>query len=232
LNESLANLIVARLKTDGRLPADELGMRLGATNLDDVRGALDALVKRGDIQMSPRGQYYVPGSVTSPAPPRERGKRKKKTTALVKFRTCAEAGTGVEIDGRLVLPGDTLTNEQLNDIFGVANMGGIRISKLTGTILLVSSVDNDLYEDRDQDGFFSYTGEGQRGDQELVRGNKALYDSPGTGAPLLLFYKKQANEYEFQGEVRLAAVPTQEQQPDADGQSRAVWVFPLAPVDL
>lgn len=227
MNETLAKLIVALLKQDGRLPADELAVRLGAANAGEMHETLGALVKRGDIQVSPRLQYYVRGSVTPLAPPRERRKRVK-TTAVVKFRAREGSRVGVEIDDKIVLPGDILTNEQLNDIFGVSNMGGIRISKLTGTILLVSSADNALYEDRDQDGLFSYTGEGQKGDQELVRGNKAVYDSPSRGTPLLLFFKRQTNEYEFQGEVRLAAAPVQEQQPDVDGQLRTVLVFPLA----
>ena len=128
------------------------------------------------------------------------------------------------------MPGDVLSHLDLLDIFRVGNMGGIRISKTVGAIVLISSVHNDLYEDRQQGEVFNYTGEGKLGDQALTRGNRAIDRSPDSGIPLLLFFKRATNEYEFQGEVRLASEPSQEQQPDEDGMMRTVWVFPLEAV--
>ena len=229
MNETLANNVVARLKQDGHLPLAELVSRLAASDPDEVERTLAALVKRGEVKLSRGGQYYVSGHVTPPAPAKTRSKRDART-AIVQFGVHSGSGVGFEVDGQLVMPGDVRTHQELLDLFSVSNMGGIRVSKMVGAIVLISSVHNDLYADRQQGEVFHYTGEGRHGDQTMTRGNRAIERSLDAGTPLLLFFKKATNEYEFQGEVRLAGEPTQEQQPDEDGMMRTVWVFPLEAV--
>jgi len=229
LNETLAALIVARLKQDGHLSLEDLASRLLTSDLGEVEGTLAVLTHRSDVKRSHGGQYYVSGFVTPPAPVVPRAKRAART-AVVQFGVMSGSGRGFEVDGQLVMPGDMLTHPQLRDLFRVKNMGGIRVSTTVGAIVVISSADNDLYEDREESGILHYTGEGRHGDQKLTDGNRAIDESASTGRPILLFFKKATNEYEFHGEVRLAGAPAQERQADEDGLMRNVWVFPLETV--
>jgi 5-methylcytosine-specific restriction protein A len=229
VNETLANNIVARLKRDGHLSVTDLVSRLAAADPQEAERTLGDLVKRGDVKLSRGGQYYVSGHVTPPAQTKARGERAPRT-AIVQFGVSSGSGVGFEVDGQLVMPGDVRTHQELLDLFRVSNMGGIRVSKTLGAVILISSAHNALYEDRQQGEAFHYTGEGRRGDQTLTRGNRAIDRSLDAGTPLLLFFKNATNEYEFQGEVRLLGEPLQEQQRDEDGMMRTVWVFPLEAV--
>ena len=59
-------------------------------------------------------------------------------------------------------PGDKLTNEEIQEVFKVGNMGGMRRSKATNTLVLVSDHTKSLYHDRWIDGLFHYTGMGTK----------------------------------------------------------------------
>lgn len=77
-------------------------------------------------------------------------------------------------------------------------------------------------------GIYSYTGEGRRGDQQLVRGNKALL----SGKPLLLFSRIDAKSWVFVGEVGLADPEFEiEKAPDQSGVPRNVLVFRFVPLN-
>lgn len=77
-------------------------------------------------------------------------------------------------------------------------------------------------------GIYSYTGEGRRGDQQLVRGNKALL----SGKPLLLFSRIDAKSWVFIGEVGLADPEFEiEKAPDQSGVPRNVLVFRFVPLN-
>lgn len=77
-------------------------------------------------------------------------------------------------------------------------------------------------------GIYSYTGEGRRGDQQLVRGNKALL----SGKPLLLFSRIDAKSWIFVGEVGLADPEFEiEKAPDQSGVPRNVLVFRFVPLN-
>jgi hypothetical protein len=227
-DDTLENLVVARLKRYGQATATDLEGQFQGKDSREVTSALRSLESRALIRRSPRGSYYVPGHITPAMIVQPQVVRAR--SALVEFGADMPKGGAFSFNGRVVMPGDALTNRELVDGFRVGNSRGIRVSKATGTILLVSSVHNDLYEDRWQDGVYKYTGEGRLGDQPMTGGNLAVADSPLSGASLLLFFKRKTNAYEFQGEVRLDAAPFAEQQPDETGLIRRVWVFPLAAV--
>jgi len=71
-------------------------------------------------------------------------------------------------------------------------------------------------------GIYRYTGEGQSGDQQLVRGNKALL----SGEKLLLFSREDAKSWIFIGEVGLDTEPFEiVSAPDRNGNLRKVLVF-------
>jgi len=228
LDDTFANVIVALLKQHGQMTVEELLLKLTGKERSEVIAALAVLLAGGSVQLSPRKKYYVRGHLT-PAAAATKGIQHARS-AVVEFGVVSASGTGFAFDGRIVMPGDILTNQELMDAFRVNNIRGIRVSKATNSIVIVSSVSNSLYRDRWQDGVFSYTGEGRSGDQSMKGGNGAIADSVSSRASLILFFKRKPNTYEFQGEVRLSSAPVSEQQPDEAGLIRRVWVFPLSAI--
>jgi len=167
LSEELTTSITKALERSGPLSLEEVQAKLPQSTEAKIRSELSALVNAKKVRRSPRGQYYVHGHVVSPVPPPSvRG-----GTRLPSFEqgTVSDKGGGFVFGGRSVAPGDSLTNRDLMSAFAVGSMRGIRISRPTGCILLISSADNSLFKDRSHDGVFDYTGEGRYGDQEMTR---------------------------------------------------------------
>jgi 5-methylcytosine-specific restriction protein A len=125
----------------------------------------------------------------------------------------------------------TLSNQQLMDVFGCSPQGGMRRSHKTNTLVLVSNHVESIYDDRWIDGILHYTGMGTEGDQSLdFMQNKTLAESVSNGVPLHLFEVFQEKEYVYAGPVALASAPYPETQTDQKGNDRRVWVFPLKPL--
>lgn len=129
-------------------------------------------------------------------------------------------------------PGAEINNTELCEIFGCSPQGGIRPSRSTNTLVLISNRRKSIYVDEWKDGVLHYTGTGQEGDQRLDYGrNKTLARSAQTGIEPFVFEVFQDKHYTFVGRVQLADDPYSESQPDKNGVMRAVWVFPLRLVD-
>lgn len=127
-------------------------------------------------------------------------------------------------------PGAELSNDELSQIFGCGNSGGMRRSKKTNSLIIVSDHTKALYEDRWLEGVMHYTGMGQVGDQSLdFMQNKTLAQSGSNGVAVHLFEVHKPHVYTYVGEVALAAKPYQETQADAEGSNRKVWIFPVTP---
>lgn len=125
-------------------------------------------------------------------------------------------------------PGDTIDNQRLVEIFRCSPQGGMRRSHQTNTLVIVSDHTRSIYEDRWVGNIFHYTGMGQRGDQSLdFMQNKTLAESNQNGVEVHLFEVFVSRKYIYMGRVELAGQPYQETQPDADGNPRRVWIFPL-----
>ena len=125
-------------------------------------------------------------------------------------------------------PGDIIDNQRLTEIFRCSRQGGMRRSHQTNTLVIVSDHTRSIYEDRWIGNIFHYTGMGQRGDQDLdFMQNKTLAESCHNGIEVHLFEVFEPGQYTYMGRVELAGEPYQERQPDADGNPRQVWVFPL-----
>jgi 5-methylcytosine-specific restriction protein A len=73
---------------------------------------------------------------------------------------------------------------------------------------------------------YLYTGEGQQGDMEMVRGNKAIYQHQQAGKELHLFQKHSTNNYEYLGEFEYVS-HQQKQGTDMSGQNRSMIMFRL-----
>lgn len=124
--------------------------------------------------------------------------------------------------------GDVVSNAVLTEAFKVGNMGGMRRSKTTGTLVLISDNTKGLYNDQWKDGVLHYTGMGKIGDQTLTGNqNKTLAESEINGVEVHLFEVEDPGKYTYAGVVKLAGEPYQETQSDDNGNLRKVWMFPL-----
>ncbi|WP_314970450.1 HNH endonuclease signature motif containing protein [Bilophila wadsworthia] len=125
-------------------------------------------------------------------------------------------------------PGDELDNDQLCAKFMCSPQGGMRYSKRTESLVLVSNHVKSLYDDRWIENVLHYTGMGTIGDQSLAfMQNKTLYLSNENGVVVYLFEVFQEKRYTYTGRVHLSAQPYQEIQEDVEGRERKVWIFPL-----
>ena len=124
--------------------------------------------------------------------------------------------------------GAVVSNAVMTEAFKVGNMGGMRRSKTTGTLVLISDNTKGLYSDKWNDGVLHYTGMGKIGDQALDKTqNKTLAESKNNGVEVHLFEVNEPGKYTYSGVVELAGQPYQETQPDDNGNPRKVWMFPL-----
>jgi len=125
-------------------------------------------------------------------------------------------------------PGQVIDNKALHEIFKCSPQGGMRRSKATNTLVIVSNHVTSIYDDRWDGDVLHYTGMGQTGDQELnFKQNRTLADSDVNGVQVFLFEVHRLGEYTYCGEVKLAEQPYKEQQPDSSGHDRVVWMFPV-----
>lgn len=127
--------------------------------------------------------------------------------------------------------GTVVTNEQMRTLFKCGNMGGMRRSKQTGTLVIISDETKGLYRDVWKNGVLHYTGMGKVGDQ-VLEGNQngTLFYSNSNGVEVHLFEVMKKAVYTYKGVVELVDEPYKSRQPDDNGNMRDVWMFPVAPV--
>ena len=127
--------------------------------------------------------------------------------------------------------GDVVTNEELYRTFRCGNMGGMRRSKATGTLVIISD-HTKMYADKWYRNELHYTGMGRNGDQTIDGNqNKTLLESDHNGVEIHLFEVFEPTKYTYQGIVKLSNKPYQEIQNGEDEHPRKVWMFPLKKVD-
>lgn len=124
--------------------------------------------------------------------------------------------------------GECISNEDLTKIFKVGNMGGMRRSKQTGTLVIISDHTKGLYQDKWIGDVLHYTGMGKNNDQTLSGNqNKTLAESEKNGVEVHLFEVLRPSKYIYLGKVHLCGAPYQEVQKDDSGKIRKVWMFPI-----
>lgn len=123
--------------------------------------------------------------------------------------------------------GQEVTNQEMSSEFRCGNMGRIRPSKITKTLVLLTYEHKGCYIDEIKDGIIYYTGQGKRGDQTLDKRNDKLYNYEENELSVHLFRVSKANNYIYEGEMVLAQKPYQDIQKDDDKMERQVWIFPL-----
>lgn len=127
--------------------------------------------------------------------------------------------------------GKELTNNEMRELFKCGNMGGMRRSKQTGTLVIISDETKGLYRDVWKNGVLHYTGMGKLSDQ-ILEGNQNsnLYYSDTNGVDVHLFEVMEKSIYTYRGVVKLADKPYQSMQPDDNDNMRKVWMFPVKPI--
>lgn len=117
------------------------------------------------------------------------------------------------------------------DTFKCGNMGGMRRSKTTNTLVIVSDYTKGIYHDKWIGGVLHYTGMGKNGDQDINWAqNSTLAECGYNGVDVHLFEVMDAGEYIYCGRIELVDKPYTETQPGEDGVPRKVWMFPIRPV--
>ena len=127
--------------------------------------------------------------------------------------------------------GQILKNADIVDTFKCGNMGGMRRSKTTNTLVIVSDYTKGIYHDKWIGGVLHYTGMGKNGDQDINWAQNATLAGCGrNGVDIHLFEVMDAEEYVYCGRIELVDKPYTETQPGEDETPRKVWMFPIRPV--
>lgn len=129
-----------------------------------------------------------------------------------------------------IAPGGLIRREELHDRFGGPRKPAIAVSKDTPNIFVFTDpLDGRTRGHLDrwiEDGtIYLFGGEGQKGDQSFVRGNKAVLEHAKDGRALRLFEGTKGTVI-YAGEFRLAAEPYQlDQGHEAGGPLRQIILF-------
>lgn len=128
-------------------------------------------------------------------------------------------------------PGDKIKRVDLHQRYGGRQQGGISPSRQTPNVFLFTdqargALHGYIYDGALGDDHYSYTGEGQLGDQRMVQGNRAIRDHKPEGRGLHLFDVKNGlatylGEFEYLEHEDADAPETD------DGAMRSVIVFHL-----
>ncbi|MFE7525219.1 restriction endonuclease [Kitasatospora sp. NPDC057542] len=138
--------------------------------------------------------------------------------------------------GKRPRPGEAMSRPELHDLYGGNRQSGISISGRAGMIHLfsdpIAAEKYGLVDGFDDDGAYLYTGAGQRGDQTLTQGNKALLTHKDVGRDVYVWQRVDQTAWCCLGQFEV-----DQEQPyisddaiDADGDLRTVIVFRLRPV--
>ncbi|TPQ31528.1 HNH endonuclease [Bradyrhizobium guangdongense] len=121
----------------------------------------------------------------------------------------------------------------IHQVFGGQERGGIATPSGCSFVFLFTGESGEQFGYSDgwqPDGIFAYTGEGQSGDMEFVRGNRAIQDHLSDGRDLLLFEATKAKgSYRYMGCFAYAGWETRD-APDREGRVRKAIVFELVPM--
>lgn len=140
-------------------------------------------------------------------------------------------GEGISMFNSGLKIGQIIKNADVVKIFKCGNMGGMRRSRTTNTLVLVSDYTKGLYHDKWIGGVLHYTGMGKSGDQDIHWAqNATLAESDHNGVDVHLFEVIDVGEYIYCGRIELVSKPYTDVQPGEDGNHRKVWMFPIRPV--
>ncbi len=127
--------------------------------------------------------------------------------------------------------GETIRRKDLHAKFGGGGQGGISPSRRSPNVFIFSDPDTGEqhgYHDRWSGDTFLYVGEGQIGDQRMIRGNKAILNHVADGKSIRLFWGCRG-EVTYAGEFEIDHVDPwgTERATSIEGKTRNVIVFRL-----
>ena len=120
--------------------------------------------------------------------------------------------------------------KDIHEVYGGQEQGGISTPRGSAAIFLFTAQTGADYGYKDgwnSNGLFLYTGEGQIGDMEFSRGNRAIRDHGANGKTLHLFKSLgKGRDYEYLGQFRCSSWEIK-QGLDANNHPRRIIVFNL-----
>lgn len=125
--------------------------------------------------------------------------------------------------------GKEIRRRGIHEMYGGQQQGGMSTPSLHSIILLFTGEGGGQYGYEDKfnaDGVYWYTGEGQTGDMQLVRANKALDEHKRSGKRVFLFEQVRKATVRFLSEVECVG-HHYEPRPDRNGAMRKAIVFHL-----
>jgi hypothetical protein len=129
-------------------------------------------------------------------------------------------------------PSDRMLRRELHERFGGREQGGISPSRKVSSVMFFTDPAtghrHGYYDGWDDDGLFNYVGEGQRGDQRLVQGNKAILNHAADGRTLEGFHAS-GTSVTYLGEFDLVDYYFPEAHETGSDILRQVVVFRLRP---
>jgi hypothetical protein len=135
-------------------------------------------------------------------------------------------------------PGEAIERTMLHERYGGRKQGGIGPSRLSPNVLVFSEPaagePHGNFDGWRADGCFHYTGEGQRGDQEMKSGNAAIFNYEAEARALRLFAGARGR-VTYQGRFGLAPdrpFYTTDAPETGGGPNRSVIVFRMLPLDI
>ncbi|NDV90499.1 HNH endonuclease [Alteromonas sp. 345S023] len=117
---------------------------------------------------------------------------------------------------------------EIHDVYGGQAQGGISTPKNHPFIFIFTSDSGAQHGYRDEyiDGLFWYTGEGQVGDMQMIKGNKAILNHSEERKTIHLFEYTRKAHVRYVGEAECLGYETQI-RPDSNGNHRNAFVFQL-----
>jgi 5-methylcytosine-specific restriction protein A len=127
-------------------------------------------------------------------------------------------------------PGEVYRRVELHQTLGGQRQGGISTPANYPVILIFTGDQGALYGYHDgfqDDGVFLYTGEGQVGDMQMIRGNWAIRNHQETGKQLHLFSYVRRGMVQYVGQAYYIGHHTRP-APDVNNAQRSAIVFELS----
>lgn len=117
---------------------------------------------------------------------------------------------------------------EIHAVYGGQAQGGISTPKNHPFIFIFTSDSGVQHGYRDEyvDGLFWYTGEGQLGDMQMAKGNKAILNHAEDNKTIHLFEYTRKAHVRYVGEAECLGYETQIRS-DSNGNSRKAFVFQL-----
>jgi hypothetical protein len=157
--------------------------------------------------------------------------------AIVDHRHTSAPPDDRRADPWTLYPGDRIRRTELHDRYGGSGQSGISPSRTTPNILIFtdprSGERHGYFDHWASDDSFHYTGEGQRGDQTMTKGNLAILNHRADSRALRVF-RGATGTVQYVGEFVLDELEpyTVETAPSTgNGPPRRVFRFHLLPID-